>query len=174
MNNSLTESVAQLMATHNYHDIINSCLQLVIDGKMNSIARDELLNSKGIRRITDMKEHTLDVILDYAEMILEDNVLTDEKLTNLKMLKLFFGIEEGDFAKNGKFARVKNIIIEQMRKLYADNKIDKEEMLHKSALQGVFDLGYADYQNIVNVVAEQALARGANINDLDTYIQHKK
>ena len=122
---------------------------------MNSIALDKLLTSKGIRRITDIKEKTLDVLLDYADLILEDDVLTQEELTNLQMLKIFFRIEEGDFQKNNKFNRVETIIIHQLEKLYADNVLDEQEALHQSDLQGVFGLGYDEYASIVNKVAKK-------------------
>lgn len=52
-------------------------------------------------------------------------------------------------------------LIEQMQKLYADDKIDTEEALLKSDIQGLFGLGYAEYTDIVNQVAKQALLRGA-------------
>ena len=86
------------------------------------------------------------------------------------MLKMFFQFKEGDFLANGKYDRVEKIITEQCEKLYADNVIDPKEMLHKSDLQGVFGLGYDECANIVNKVAIKALARGANIKDLDTYL----
>ena len=173
MHKSLQESVSQLIATKNYHEVIKDALLLIVDGKMNSIALNELLASKNIRRISDMKEHTLDVILDYAEMILEDDVLTDEEMTNMRFMKMFFNIQERDFEKNGKSKRVEEILTSQLERLYADNVIDEKEMLHKSDLQGLFGLSYDEYSAIVNKVAEKALQRGANIKDLDTYIKQK-
>jgi hypothetical protein len=119
------------------------------------LALDKVLADKGIRRITDIKEKTLDVLLDYADIILEDDILTSDELRNLKMLKLFFRVEEGDFQKNNKFARVESIIVRQLEKLYADNIIDEQEALHQSELQGVFGLGYDEYTNIVNKVAKK-------------------
>ena len=121
---------------------------------MSSLALDKALAEKGIRRITDIKEKTLDVLLDYADIILEDDILTSDELRNLKMLKLFFRIEEGDFQKNNKFARVESIIIRQLEKLYADNILDEQESLHQSELQGVFGLGYDEYANIVKKVTK--------------------
>lgn len=122
---------------------------------MNSVALDKVLSEKGIRRITDIKEKTLDVLLDYADIILEDDILTPDELRNLKMLKLFFQIEEGDFQKNNKSARVESIIVSQLKKLYADNILDEQEALHQSELQGVFGLGYDEYENIVKKVAKK-------------------
>lgn len=154
MKTKIQETASELIARNEYPEVINDALQLVVDGQMNSIALDKVLAEKGIRRITDIKEKTLDVVLDYADMILEDDILTPEELQNMKMLKLFFRIEERDFEKNQKFKRVEAIIIKQLEKLYADNILDEQEALHQSDLQGVFGLGYDEYSEIVNKVAK--------------------
>lgn len=155
MKTTIQEMACELIARKDYHEVIKAALQLIVDKQMNSLALDKLLASKGIRRITDIKEKTLDVLLDYADLILEDDVLTQEELTNLQMLKIFFRIEEGDFQKNNKFNRVEAIIIHQLEKLYADNVLDEQEALHQSDLQGVFGLGYDEYASIVNKVAKK-------------------
>ena len=155
MKTTIQETASELIARKDYPDVIKAALQLIVDKQMNSIALDKLLTSKGIRRITDIKEKTLDVLRDYADLILEDDVLTQDELTNLQMLKIFFRIEEGDFQKNNKFNRVETIIIHQLEKLYADNVLDEQEALHQSDLQGVFGLGYDEYASIVNKVAKK-------------------
>lgn len=154
MKTAIQETAQELIARKEYPEVIKAALQLIVEGRMNSLALDKVLAEKGIRRITDIKEKTLDVLLDYADIILEDDVLTPDELTNLKMLKLFFRIEEGDFQKNNKFARVEAIIIRQLEKLYADNILDEQEALHQSDLQGVFGLGYDEYASIVKKVAK--------------------
>jgi len=155
MKTTIQETAQELIARKDYPEVIKAALQLIIDGQMNSLALDKVLAEKGIRRITDIKEKTLDVLLDYADIILEDDVLTPEELTNLKMLKLFFRIEEGDFQKNNKFNRVQTIIIKQLEKLYADNILDEQEALHQSDLQGVFGLGFDEYEKIVQKVVRK-------------------
>lgn len=155
MKTTIQETAQELIARKDYPEVIKAALQLIIDGRMNSLALDKVLAEKGIRRITDIKEKTLDVLLDYADIILEDDVLTPEELTNLKMLKLFFRIEEGDFQKNNKFNRVQTIIIKQLEKLYADNILDEQEALHQSDLQGVFGLGFDEYEKIVQKVVRK-------------------
>lgn len=155
MKTTIQETAKELIARREYPEVIKGALQLIIDGQMNSVALDKVLSEKGIRRITDIKEKTLDVLLDYADIILEDDILTPDELRNLKMLKLFFQIEEGDFQKNNKSARVESIIVSQLKKLYADNILDEQEALHQSELQGVFGLGYDEYENIVKKVAKK-------------------
>ena len=155
MKTTILETAQELITRKEYPEVIKAALQLIIDEQMSSLALDKVLAEKGIRRITDIKEKTLDVLLDYADIILEDDILTPDELRNLKMLKLFFRIEEGDFQKNNKFARVESIIVRQLEKLYADNIIDEQEALHQSDLQGVFGLGFDEYTNIVNKVAKK-------------------
>ncbi len=155
MKTTIQETAQELITRKEYPEVIKTALQLIMDGQMSSLALDKVLAEKDIRRITDIKEKTLDVLLDYADIILEDDVLTPDELRNLKMLKLFFRIEEGDFQKNNKFARVESIIVRQLEKLYADNIIDEQEALHQSDLQGVFGLGFDEYTNIVNKVAKK-------------------
>ena len=72
MKTTIQESVRELISRYEYPDVIKAALQLIIDGQMNSLALDKVLASSGIRRITDIKEKTLDVLLDYADLILEE------------------------------------------------------------------------------------------------------
>lgn len=164
MKTTIQESVRELISRYEYPDVIKAALQLIIDGQMNSLALDKVLASSGIRRITDIKEKTLDVLLDYADLILEDDSLNQEELRNLKMLKLFFRVDEGDFQKNNKFQRVETIIVNQLEKLYADNILEYQEELHQSDLQGVFGLGHDEYMKIVNRVANEHLEKKKNID----------
>ena len=159
MKTTIQETARELIAHQEYPEVIKAALQLMVDGQMNSLALKKVLEEKGIRRITDIKGKTLDVLLDYADIILEDDFLSQEELRNLKMLKLFFNIEEGDFQKNNKFPRVEAIIVRQLEKLYADNILEYKEELHQSELQGVFGLGHDEYMKIVNKVANEHLAK---------------
>ena len=154
MKATIQETAKELVSRREYPEVIKAALQLIVEGQMNSLALNKILSENGIRRITDIKDKTLDVILDYADVILEDDAISQEELTNLQMLKLFFHVEEGDFQKNNKFKRVENIIIRQLEKLYADNVLEYHEELHQSELQGVFGMGHDEYMAIVNQVAK--------------------
>lgn len=165
---SFSNAISQLKESKWYSDNVQELLDLILQGK-STIHFLDYLDSKNIK-LKDIKAQTMDVVLDYAELILEDDCLSDDEIINIRHLRRFFAIEDGEFLEYGKRDRVEAILIEQLEKLYADNKIDKEEMLHKSELQGLFGLGYDDYQDIVNKVAIEAYSRGADLNDLDTYI----
>lgn len=147
--NQLQTAVTQLLTKNEYHPVIVRLLQLILSDKMNSLDRDNVLHSYGIRRITDIKSHTLPVILDYAMISLEDNFLEETEMRNVKMLKLFFCIEEGDFYKNNLPKRVEEIIILQLKRIYADGVVDTEEALQMGELQNLFGLSYDQFEAIV-------------------------
>lgn len=164
----LLDAIRQLKETKDYSEYIQELLDMIMQGK-SSIHVLNYLDSKRIK-MEDIKKQAMDFVLDYAELALEDNYLSESEISNIKWLRMFFRIEDGEFLEYGKRDRVEKVLIEELEKLYADNKIDKEEMLRKSALQGLFGLGYDDYQDIVNKVAIEAYSRGADLKDLDTYL----
>lgn len=165
----LDDALRQLRERRTYSEEIQKLIDIAIENNASTIRFMNYLDANNIR-LADIKGDAMDVILDYAELILEDDVLSGYEMSMIRVLRRFFCIEDGEFLEFGKRERVETILIEQLEKLYADNKIDKEEMLHKSELQGLFGLGYDDYQDIVNKVAIEAYSRGADLKDLDTYL----
>ena len=69
---------------------------------------------------------------------------------------MFLGIEEGDFYRNGKKSAVKNILTKQLELIYADKKIDKQEALLMSDLQGLFGLNYMEYEEFISEIVDKA------------------
>ena len=86
------------------------------------------------------------------------------------MLKLFYRIKEGEFFELGKKHDVTEVLLKQLRKLYADNSINREEAVMKTELQELFGLCYDDFLEINNIAAKEALERGADSSQLDTFI----
>ncbi len=168
------KSISQLMQKHIYKTSINSILLLLrTEGFITSEKVENCINELGIKRITDIKYDALNVILDYAEQCLEDDILTEMEMLNVKRLKICFKIDEGDFYKCGMQIRVKKILELQLKKMYSDNVIDKNEALKKVDLQELFGLGYDDFLDVVNGVAKESLNRGAKSEDLDTIMPRK-
>jgi hypothetical protein len=91
-------------------------------------------------------------------------------LTPASMLKLFYRIKEGEFFELGKKHDVTEVLLKQLRKLYADNSINREEAVMKTELQELFGLCYDDFLEINNIAAKEALERGADSSQLDTFI----
>ena len=156
---NLQQSLSILIERNNYPDLTKKLLNIITDSKSSSfdvIARNNLLTEQNVRRISDIKNYTLDVVVDYAQLCLEDGILTSEEIKNVTLLKLFLGVEEGDFYRNGKKSEVKNILTKQLELIYADKKIDKQEALLMSDLQGLFGLNYMEYEEFISEIVDKA------------------
>ena len=155
---NLQQSLSVLLERNNYPELTKQLLLLIInhpDGGFDVIVRNEMLAKHNIRRITDIKNYTLDVITDYALLCMQDGVLTDEEIKSISLLKLFLGIEEGDFYRNGKKDVVKLILTKQLQLLFADGVIDSKEAIFMSDMQGLFGLSYVEYEEFILEVSKK-------------------
>ena len=155
---NLQQSLSILIERNNYPDLTKKLLHIITDSKSRSfdvIARNNLLTEQNVRRISDIKNYTLDVVVDYAQLCLEDGILTSEEIKNVTLLKLFLGIEEGDFYRNGKKSIVKEVLTKQLQLMFADGIIDAKEALLMSDMQGLFGLSYTEYEEFVQEVSNK-------------------
>jgi hypothetical protein len=143
----------------------------ISENNINRLAINEILKKYSITSYNSYKTEFLDIVLDYIEIVLSDDIITQEELLNCKQLKRIFKIGEGDFYKY-KYDEVRILLLRQLYKLYADNNINKEEALEKVSLQELFDLSYDQFGEFDLEEAESALIRGANIMDLDVFIRN--
>lgn len=165
----IKEVVKVLVASHNYSTILKKTIDLILNDKMNSMELNKCLSDNN-SSIDDIKPEALSLIIDYSKMILEDSIITKDEQSNISMLKLFYRIKEGEFFEFGKKEDVTDVLLQQLRKLYADNTIDKDEAVMKTELQELFGLCYDDFLEINNMAAKEAIERGADISELDTII----
>ena len=166
----IKKAVKELLEERKYSPMMVRCLNLILDDKMNSIALKQCLSESGYT-LSMIKPEALQVILDYSEIILEDELLTENEIRIITLLKIFFQIKDGDFYTYGKKEIVNKVLTIQLEKMYADGIIDNKEALMKTDLQGLFCLSYDEFLDIVNLMAKQAIERGADINKLDTFIK---
>lgn len=155
---NLQQSLSILIERNNYPALTKKLLNIITDSKSSSfdvIARNNLLTEQNVRRISDIKNYTLDVVVDYAQLCLEDGILTSEEIKNVTLLKLFLGIEEGDFYRNGKKSIVKEVLTKQLQLMFADGIIDAKEAILMSDMQGLFGLSYTEYEKIVQEVSNK-------------------
>lgn len=162
--------VKGLLERNNYSPIMVKVLNLVLDDKMNSLALKQCLSENG-SSINTIKSEAISVILDYSKTILEDDLLTEDEIRIITLLKLFLQIKEGDFYSFGDKAIVNEILTTQLEKMYSDSFIDKDEALMKTDLQGLFCLSYDQFLVIVNNVAKKMIDKGARLENLDTFIK---
>ena len=165
---NLSEAFKIISADRNQPDYITEIYR-VLSEKGNAVDRKELDNILLEYNVDyhGIKEDFLNVILDYARLVLKDGIISQAENTNLIYLKRLFKIEEGYFFKY-KNSAIKEVIQSQLYKLYFDETIDNKEALFKAELQEFFDLSYEQMATFVNPVAEEALERGADISELDT------
>lgn len=149
----IKEVVKELLASRNYSSCMTRTLDLILNDKMNSLELSSCLSDN-----------------NYSKVILEDGIITKDEMRNISMLKLFYRIKEGEFFEFGKKEDVTDVLLQQLRKLYADDTIDRGEAVMKTDLQELFGLCYDDFLEINNIAAKEAIERGADISKLDTIL----
>ena len=165
----IKDVVKKLRESHHYSSIMEKTIDLILHDQMNSMELNQCLSDENMS-IEDIKLDALSLIIDYSKDILEDGIITKDETTNIAMLKLFYRIKEGEFFELGKKHDVTEVLLKQLRKLYADNSINREEAVMKTELQELFGLCYDDFLEINNIAAKEALERGADSSQLDTFI----
>lgn len=129
------------------------------------------LTKINVKRITDLKEQLIGVLLDYANLCLEDSILTKNEMQDFRTLRRFFKIQDGDFYKCHKQREVKEILTIQLKRIQSDKVVDQSEALMKNDLQEIFGLTYDEFLEIENEVTNETIKNGGNLLDLDTFIK---
>jgi hypothetical protein len=155
------------ISKQNRSNYIHEIVYLVIESKLNRKNIQIVLSKYSIKDIGIIKNELLDVLIEYSNIVLRDNVLSETEKTNFEFLKLYFGIKEGDFYKN-KRLEIKNILNKQFEKLYDDNFITHLEAEHNFILQEMFDLNYDQFDILKEDIIIKAIEKGAEITNLDT------
>jgi len=159
--NSIEDSlidVGQILSSKGMKTSRQDCLEILKNHKINSLQK--------------FKPLALKLVFLFIKISLKDNLISDEELKSIRFLKLLFDIEEGDFLNDKHLSKeVSSIIKLQLDLMYQDdNYIDKDESIHKVNLQEAFGLNYDEFAQLGNQAALDALERGADWVDLDTYI----
>lgn len=166
----LIANLKKLLGRFQYSPAMTEILQSIIDGTWTSFRYDKILSEHKVRsNSVEFKKESLDVALQFARLCLEDDALSDDEIKGMNVLKRLLYIEEGDFYKYDKKHEVEGIIAAQLLKLYEDNEISYEEAVHKAELQGLFNLSFEEFEDVVRDIAQAAHDRGADYFQLDTY-----
>lgn len=150
-------------------DFIDNMIQLVQKNELYRDNIDQAIKETYTGDYLSSKNTFLDMILEYINLVLEDNHISEEEYKNVKMLKRLFKIEEGDFY-NLRFKEIREIILKQLFLIYQDLKADEFELIHKAELQGVFDLSYDQMNEFSIEEAQKAIMFGASLSDLDVFM----
>jgi hypothetical protein len=147
---TLQEAANELLAQKDYDERITNLLRLIANEPTENLVfkRQEYLKLANISKISDFKDQTIGIIFDYANLALQDGILTEKEMKNIALLKAFFKIKEGDFYKMGYEQEVKKVLSLQLEKMYADQKIDDNEAVMQTELQEIFGLSYDQFCEI--------------------------
>lgn len=163
----LHEAFGVILSIESFSDYIADIAELIYNNNLNKGNLNKILQEHRIRRIEDIKEGLLDLLIVYINLILNDHIITDNEKRNIGLLKIYFKIKEGDFYNN-RYYEIEDILHRQFERLYFDNIINKEEAIHNVELQDLFDLSYDQFDEFKEKEVRNALERGADISDLDT------
>lgn len=158
------------MKNHQFSEPMNQILKLFNCSRLSPLERNGVLENNGVKLI-DIRRESLDVIIGYAETALDDNILTEEEMNELRMLKRYLGIGDNDFLTYGREEAIKHILMRQLEFIVADKKVDSKEALMKTDLQELFGLSYDQFQVYEQEIVEDAIKNGANIEDLDVFYE---
>ena len=172
----LIANLKQMLGIFQYSPAMTEILQTIIDGTWTSFRYTEILAEHKVRsNSVEFKKESLDIALQYAKLCLVDDALSEDEIKGMTILKRLLYIEEGDFYKYDKKREVTALLAAQLLKLYDDGEISYEEAIHKVELQGIFNLSYEEFEDVVRDIAQAVYDHGADYFKLDTYsIKYKK
>lgn len=163
----ISDTLNRLLKNHSYGTIVTELLQVAAEsGKFDPLKRNEILQNHSFAWKCRYVNDALNAILDYVDIILEDNILTEDEWTSVRWMRVYLNVTEKDFRKSKFEERIRHIVIEQLRKLYADNLIERQEAIMQSEMQGLFGLSSRQFSRYVEEIMQVAINNGANKNDL--------
>ncbi|HOU96941.1 MAG TPA: hypothetical protein PLN06_10045 [Bacteroidales bacterium] len=156
-----------ILSKSNFSDYINAIAELIYKNELSKESLLNILAEYKIRRVQDINEELLDLIIVYINLVLDDHIISDNEKQNLSHLKTYFKIKEGDFY-NKRYDEIEKVLHRQFERLYADNLISEQEDIYLNHLQDIFDLSYDQLDKFKAKEVKRALDEGANITDLST------
>lgn len=122
---------------------------------------------------TIAKVNFLQLIFEYINLALADNLLTIEEKDVISYLKKAFDIKPGDFLMHAN-QQIHEVLSYQFARIYGDNYITSDEILLKADLQQIFDLDFTSINKYSQTEAVTSLKLGAEIENLDVQFTHQQ
>ena len=163
----LHQAFAIILSIETLSEHISHIAELIYNDDLNKDNLSAVLKEHAIANIGDIKEELLDLLIIYINLVLNDHIISENESRNIKLLKTYFQIKEGDFY-DLRHAEIEDILQRQFERLYLDDRIDRREALHNVSLQEIFDLSYDQFDEFKEFEVRKALERGADISNLDT------
>ena len=162
----LHQAFEKILSIDTFNSYISDIAEIIYNNSLNTENLNSILNEYKIKNIRDINEELLDLIIVYINLVLNDDIITENERNNIELLKTYFKIKEGDFIEN-RYSEIEDVLQRQFERQYTDNKIDYLESMHNVYLQEIFDLSYDQFDKFKEREIISALARGADITELD-------
>lgn len=156
-----------ILSIKTFSNYISDIAEMIYNGSLNSENLNSILNEYKIKNIRNINDELLDLVIVYINLALNDHILSENERKNIELLKIYFKIKEGDFIEKRR-SEIEDVLQREFERQYSDNKIDSMESMHSVYLQEIFDLSYDQFDKFKEREIINALARGANITELDT------
>lgn len=156
-----------ILSIDTFSDYIIDISELIYKNELSRANISLVLQDHKINRIEEIKDELLDLLIVYINLILNDHIITENEKNNIKLLKIYFKIKEGDFYRR-RYNEIEDILHRQFERQFLDNKITREESIYNVELQEIFDLGYDQFDKFKEKEVKRALEIGVDISDLDT------
>lgn len=170
----LNKAFEIIVSNQHFNGPTHEIAELIQQNLLDTTSLKRIMDKHDIKKISDLKEEFLDLILEYINIILNDDLLTQKELYNVNLLKTVFHINEQDFYSY-RHTAIKEVLHKQLMNIHRDdNKIDRDESLYKVGLQELFSISYDQFLEFANEEDFIALEKGADIRDLDTVVPRSK
>lgn len=163
----LHQAFGIILSIESFSDYIIDISELIYNNELSRESIQKVLDEHKIKKIENIKEELIDLLIVYINLVLNDHIISENEKFNVELLKKHFKIKEGDFYSL-RYQEIEDILFRQFERIYSDNKIDKEEAIHKVDLQGLFNLSYDQFEEFQENEIRRSIEQGADIADLDT------
>ncbi len=165
--NGLQLSFEKILCNENFDNCTNEVAEIIAVSGYNQRELGEIFKEYR-KNFESHKSASLELILAYIRLIIQDLEISDEELLNVCLLKRFLRIKEGDFIEN-KSDKIAEILHHQFYLLYKNNRMEEILQEYRFRLQDLFDLSYDEFLEFERESIEGALRNGADIFEFDTY-----
>ena len=160
--------INNLLESGKYKEPMQEVLRLFAQGNTSPFVVRDTLKKHGIG-LDDLHDESINVIIDFVNLILNDHIITKQEMDALRKLKMLLHIKEGDFIEANKEEDIENILRREFDLIYQDKTVDKNEAAMKVDLQELFGLSYDQFLLFEQEAVEYALKQGADVTNLDTF-----
>jgi hypothetical protein len=148
-NLELSEAFNIILGKTTFKDYITAIATLICNNELTKENLDKILNEYHINNIMDIKLDLLDLLLSYINIVINTFTITEKEMRNIKILKLYFRINEGDFYKYKRY-EIKSIY-QTIFSLYYRNNVGYSYELFMAGIQDVFDLSYSQLDKLKQI-----------------------